>query len=67
MHANQEVVEWTRMAARRLLDEFGEAAAIETADYQLCSFVLAAAEVALKSTEFARHVGELMGSKRDVS
>lgn len=64
MNANSEKVEWAQDAARRFIEKFADAAAIDTADYQLCSFGLAAAAVALENEAFAARVGVLMESPR---
>jgi hypothetical protein len=56
---------WSQEAAKKILDKFSDAAAIDTADYQLCSFFLASAKVAIESSEFAARVGALMETKRD--
>lgn len=59
--------EWAIKAARRLRVEFADASAIETANYALCSFILAAAELALEDEEFARKLAERMDSPREAS
>lgn len=59
-----DVKDWAIQAANRLRVEFGDSACIDTANYQLCSFILAAAQVALKDEDVARRIGELMEPPR---
>jgi hypothetical protein len=56
--------EWAEDAARRFLNKFSASASIDTADYQLCSFALAAAAVALEDKAFAEKIGVLMKPPR---
>lgn len=58
--------EWAQGAAARWVTEFIDDASIDTADYQLCSFVFAAAAVALTDPDVARRVGEIMESPRGI-
>jgi hypothetical protein len=55
---------WAQSASKRLIDEFSNTAAIDTADYQLCSFILAAARLVSERPDFAQLVGERMESPR---
>lgn len=57
---------WARQAAERLLIEFENAAAIDTANYQLCGFILAAATVAIEDDAVAQKIGDLMEPERVV-
>jgi hypothetical protein len=56
--------EWAREAAAKLLNEFADAAAIDTANYQLCGFILAAAKAALEDAAVAHKVESLMEPQR---
>jgi len=58
---------WAVDAAEKIVAEFAKAAAIETADYQLGGFIIAAAQVAQREPEFARMIGELMEEPRKLS
>jgi hypothetical protein len=55
---------WARDAAARILTEFESADAIDTANYQLCGFILAAAKIAAENEDFARRIGDLMEQQR---
>lgn len=55
---------WAQEAARLILAEFEDAAAIDTADYQLCGFILAAAKVAGQDAALAARIGGLMEPQR---
>jgi hypothetical protein len=52
--------EWGRRVAQEIIDEFADAAAIDTASYKVCSFVDAAARLALLDSNFAKLIGEAM-------
>lgn len=56
--------DWAKSAAQRLLKDFGSAGAIETANYQLCGFILAAASLAVADPEVAARIGTLMEKDR---
>jgi len=56
--------DWAIKAARRLKDEFEFASSIDTANYQLCGFIMAAAELALEDDEVARRIAEKMEPER---
>jgi hypothetical protein len=47
-------------AAKRLRDEFANAVAIETANYDMCWFVMAAAKLALEDEDIAARIGKKM-------
>jgi hypothetical protein len=64
MPDSNPLLSWARQAAERLLVEFSDATAIDTADYQLCSFIIAAAELALANDLFAAEVELRMEDKR---
>lgn len=51
-------------AAERLRVEFADSAAIETANYQICGFIMAAARVAIEDREVAARIGALMEPRR---
>lgn len=55
---------WARDAAFRILTEFETEDAIDTANYQLCGFILAAAKIASENEDFARRIGCLMEQRR---
>ncbi|KAF0137359.1 MAG: hypothetical protein FD152_534 [Xanthobacteraceae bacterium] len=57
-------VEWARENAEAILDEFEDAAAVDTGHYGLCGFIIAAARVALRDPVFAKEVGALMEPER---
>lgn len=59
-----EQAQWAQMAASRLISEFSDVAAIETANYHLCSFILAAAKIVYDDADFALTVGSLMEPER---
>jgi hypothetical protein len=56
--------DWALDAAERILREFGDAPAIDTADYQLCGFILAAAKLATEDPDLARRIGAMMEPER---
>ncbi|MGZ8395514.1 MAG: hypothetical protein ACXW3X_02460 [Rhodoplanes sp.] len=64
MSAESCELEWAEDAARRLIERFSDSAAIDTADYQLCGFILAAATVALEDQGVAARIGALMEPMR---
>ncbi|WP_144378514.1 hypothetical protein [Mesorhizobium amorphae] len=53
-----DAAKWAVDAAEKIVAEFAKAAAIETADYQLGGFIIAAAQVAQHEPEFARMIGD---------
>lgn len=55
---------WAITAAEQLRAEFGDTSSIDTADYQLCTFIMAAAELALRDENVARRIAELMEPQR---
>lgn len=55
--------EWAQDAAGQLL-EMRDDAAIDTACYQKCGFVLAAAQIAISDPEVAERIGALMEPER---
>lgn len=59
-------IEWARDAARKILDEFGNTASIDTANYQLCGFIIEAARLALEDAKVARRIGERMEPEREL-
>lgn len=56
--------EWARGAAQRLVDEFSDAVAIETAHYRLGGFILAAAALALEDASVAKRIAAKMEPPR---
>lgn len=62
--AGDAAVKWAEDAASKIIAEFAKSVAIDTAHYQLCGFMLAAAAVAQRDPEFARQIGELMEPPR---
>lgn len=56
--------QWAQIAASRLISEFSDVAAIETANYHLCSFILAAAKVVSNDPNLALRIGSLMEPER---
>lgn len=61
-----EPSEWARLAAKRLLKEHSHEAAIETADYRECSFIIEAARLALADDAVAAKIGAAMEAKRNL-
>lgn len=59
-----EEIKRAEIAANRIISEFSDTVAIDTADYQLCAFIMGAARVASQNAEFARKIGALMEDKR---
>lgn len=57
--------EWGRRAAQEIVEEYGDAAAIDTACYRACGFVLAAAKLALLDDNFAKLIGMNMEPPRE--
>lgn len=55
---------WAQSTALHLLTQFTDAAAIDTADYQLVSFIKAAAEMAIQDSAFAKKIEELVAPQR---
>ncbi|NRP70619.1 hypothetical protein ILFOPFJJ_01500 [Ensifer psoraleae] len=55
---------WGRRAAQEIVDEYSNAAAIDTACYRVCSFVDAAAKLALADSSVALRIGEMMDPPR---
>lgn len=49
-----------QQAANQLIGEFESAAAINTANYQLCEFILAAANLAKEDLDLAQKIGARM-------
>lgn len=67
MRGQRSNLEWARDAAARITSAFSDSAAIETADYQLCSFIMAAARIALLDDNCAEGLGSFMERpRRDV-
>jgi hypothetical protein len=56
---------WAQKAARQIEQEYRDTAAIETANYMECGFILAAAQVAQQKPDVARQIGALMEPPRD--
>jgi hypothetical protein len=56
--------DWAAEAARRILENQGDTAAIETANYQECSFIIRAAELVLRDRELAERIGRMMEPRR---
>lgn len=57
---------WAQSVAQEIVDEFSDAAAIDTASYRICGFVDAAARLALADPEVARRIGEQMAPPREM-
>jgi hypothetical protein len=55
---------WSQGAARIILDKFEDAAAIDTANYRLCGFIIAAAKIALEDEDIAVRIAESMEPER---
>lgn len=55
---------WAQKVAREIIEEYCDAAAIDTGSYKICGFLIAAAEVALKDVVFAYRIGEIMEKPR---
>lgn len=62
--ATFDVAEWGQRAAQEIMDEHAGAAALDTADYMVCSFVEAAARLALADKTIAERIGALMEPPR---
>lgn len=58
-------IRWAQSAANCLLSEFSDSAAIDTANYHLCAFILSAAKAVLSDKSVAQRVGDLMKPERD--
>lgn len=67
MGSQQSDREWAREAAARITSAFSDSAAIETADYQLCSFIMAAARIALLDDNCAERLGSFMERPRKMT
>lgn len=61
-----EPEEWGRRVAQEIIDEHSDAAALDTACYRVCSFVDAAAKLALLDRSFARLLGASMEPPREM-
>ncbi len=59
-----DMADWAQEAASELLHEFSDSMAIDTGDYQLCEFILAAAKIVMSNRVLAAEVGALMESRR---
>lgn len=64
--AAKEAEKWGLRVAREIVDEYGDAAALDTACYRICSFVQAAAQLALLDRSVARIIGASMESPREM-
>jgi hypothetical protein len=57
-------IEWAREAAKKIVENYADSAAIDTANYQECGFIMAAAELALSNESFATQIAQRMGPPR---
>lgn len=55
---------WGKRVAHEILCEYGDAAAIDTACYRVCSFIESAARLAIADSTVARLIGERMEPPR---
>lgn len=58
-------IEWARYAAQMILTRHSDEAAIDTADYRECSFILEAARLALTDDGLASKIGGAMEPRRE--
>jgi hypothetical protein len=65
MRGQQSDREWAREAAVHITGAFSDSAAFETADYQLCSFIMAAARITLQDDNCAERIGSFMERPRE--
>jgi hypothetical protein len=56
--------EWAQTAARKIIEKYADVAAIETANYQECGFIMAAAKLALSDDAIASRIARLMEPHR---
>lgn len=56
--------EWAAKAAREILNNHESAAAIDTANYRECGFIIEAAKLALADPVFAARIGAAMEPPR---
>lgn len=56
--------EWGQKAARMILENYADASAISTANYQECSFIIEAARLALDDPRVAARIGARMEQPR---
>jgi chemotaxis signal transduction protein len=57
---------WARHAARQIIENHGDAAAIDTANYRECGFIIEAAKLALRDASIANQIGKGMEPPRGV-
>lgn len=55
---------WSIRAAQDILDHFEDAAAVDTANYRECSFIIEAARLVLADQSAAKRIGEAMERPR---
>ncbi len=55
---------WAKRVAWMIIENHADAAAIDTADYRECSFILEAARLVLEDSSVAEHVGRRMEPPR---
>jgi hypothetical protein len=58
--------EWGRRVAQEIIDDWADAAALDTACYRICSFLDAAAKLALEDSTVARRIGAIMEPPREM-
>lgn len=63
MNHQDSLATWAQDAADRLMAEF-DGGAIDTANYQLCGFIYAAAKLAQQDADLAARIGALMEPPR---
>lgn len=56
--------EWAQDAARQILENYGHAGSIDTANYQECGFIIESAKLALIDDMFAKSIGMHMEPER---
>lgn len=64
--AFKEAEAWGLRVAREIVADYGDAAAIDTACYRVCGFVIAAAHLALVNPSIARLIAESMEPPREM-
>lgn len=57
-------IAWARRAAREIIENHGNQAAIDTANYRECGFIMAATKLALEDAGVAARIGQMIESPR---
>lgn len=66
MCANVANAAWAQRAAREIVANFSDEAAVETANYRECGFIMQAALLALSDEKVAARIGQMMEPPREI-